>query len=75
VFGQKASISKIDALDTGSSFDTRFTYGPLAFFEAARGSIDVIEADPTDPATPPRTTNLSTDGLSNALAELQRTCR
>ncbi|MET0923317.1 MAG: hypothetical protein ABWY47_09275 [Xanthobacteraceae bacterium] len=77
VFGQKASISKIDALDTGGSFDTRFAYGPLAFFEAAaaRGSIDVIEADPADPAAPPRTTRLSTDGLSNALAELQRTCR
>jgi hypothetical protein len=77
VFGQKPSISKIDALDTGSSFDTRFTYGPLAFFEAAaaRGSIDVIESDPTDPATPPRTTKLSTDGLPEALAELQRTCR
>ena len=77
VFGQKPSISKIDALDTGSSFDTRFTYGPLAFFEAAaaRGSIDVIESHPTDPATPPRTTKLSTDGLPEALAELQRTCR
>jgi hypothetical protein len=77
VFGQKPSISKIDAFDTGGSFDTRFAYGPLAFFEAAaaRGSIDVIESDPTDPATPPRTTRLSTDGLPEALAELQRTCR
>jgi hypothetical protein len=77
VFGQKASISKIDALDTGGSFDTRFAYGPVTFFEAAaaRGSIDVIEADPTDPATPPRITKLSTDGLSKALGELQKTCR
>jgi hypothetical protein len=76
-FGEKASIAKIDALDTGGSFDTRYAYGPSAFFEAAaaRGSIDVIEADPADPAAPPRTTRLSTDGLSNALAELQRTCR
>jgi len=76
VFGQKASISKIDALDTGGSFDTRYAYGPLAFFEAAaaRGSIDVIESDPTDPA-PPRTTKLSTDGLSKALGELQKTCQ
>jgi hypothetical protein len=78
VFGEKASISKIDALDTGGSFDTRYAYGPLAFFEAAaaRGSIDVIEADPADPAaTPSRTIKLSTDGLSKALGELQKTCQ
>jgi hypothetical protein len=77
VFGEKASIAKIDALDTGGSFDTRYAYGPSAFFEAAaaRGSIDVIETDPTDPATPSRTIKLSTDGLSKALGELQKTCQ
>jgi hypothetical protein len=77
VFGEKALISKIDALDTGGSFDTRYAYGPLAFFEAAaaRGSIDVIEADPMDPATPSRTIKLSTEGLSKALGELQKTCQ
>src|SRR5262245_19169891 len=77
VFSQKTSIAKVDALDTGGSFDTRVAYGPLAFYEAAaaRGSIDVIESDPFDPATPLHTTKLSTQGLSKALEELQKTCR
>ena len=63
--------------ETGGSFETRVAYGPFAFFEAAaaRGSIDVIESDPTDSAAPSRTTKLSTQGLSKALEELQKTCR
>jgi len=75
-FPHKASISKIDAIDTGGSFDTRFAYEPFEFFEAAatRGSIDIIESDPTDSATPSRITKLSTNGLSKALAELQKSC-
>jgi hypothetical protein len=76
VFSQKPSISKIDALDTGGSFDTRFAYAPFAFFEAAvaRGSIDIVESDPANPVAPPRVTKLSSDGLSKALEELQKNC-
>jgi hypothetical protein len=75
-FARKGSVTKIDTIDTGVSFDVRFTYGPLAFFEAAtaRGSIDVIEFDPTDSARPSRTTKLSTNGLSKALEGLQKEC-
>jgi hypothetical protein len=75
-FPQKASISKIDAIDTGGLFDTRSTYQPFEFFEAvaARDGIEIIESDPTNSAPPPRTTKLSTNGLSKVLEELRKNC-
>jgi hypothetical protein len=75
-FAPKGSITKIDSIDTGRSFDVRFTYESFEFFEAAaaRDSIDVIETDPTDTARPPRVMKLSTSGLSKALQELQKEC-
>jgi hypothetical protein len=73
---QKTFISKIDAMDAGGSFDTRIMYEPLEFFEAAatHDSIDIVETDPTDKARPPRTTKLSTHGLSRALEGLEKNC-
>ena len=75
-FSPKASISKIDALDMGGLFDTRSAETPFDLFEAAaaRDSIEIIEVDPTNPATPSRTIKLSTDGLSKALEALRKEC-
>src|SRR5262249_45588423 len=74
-FSPKASISKLDALDMGGLFDSRSTEAPFDLFEAAvaRDSIEIIEADPTNPATS-RTIKLSTDGLSKALEALRKDC-
>jgi hypothetical protein len=73
---QKTSISKIDTIDAGGSFDTRFADEPFELFEAAasRDSIDIVESDPTDQTRPPRTSRLSTHGLSKALEGLQKGC-
>jgi hypothetical protein len=75
-FPQKAFISKIDAIDTGGSFDTRFADEPFELIEAAatRDSIDIVESDPTDKAVPPRITKLSSNGLSKALEGLRKDC-
>ena len=75
-FPPKASIAKIDAIDTGGSFDTRVTREPFEFFKAAatRDSIHIIESDQAGSAPPPRITKLSTDGLSKALERLQKDC-
>jgi hypothetical protein len=73
---QKTFISKIDAIDAGGSFDTRFAEEPFELIEAAatRDSIDIVESDPTDKAVPPRITKLSTNGLSKALEGLGKDC-
>lgn len=75
-FPPKASIAKIDAIDTGGSFDTRVTREPFEFFKAAAAgdSIHIVESDQAGSATPPRITKLSTDGLSKALERLQKDC-
>jgi hypothetical protein len=76
LFPQQRSISKIDALDTGATFEARSVDEPLAFFEAAiaRGGFDIVEADPTDPSAPVHTIKLSTNGLSKALEEMRGHC-
>lgn len=75
-FPPKASITKIDALDTGGSFDIRVTQESFEFFKAAatRDSIHIVESDQAGSATSARITKLSTDGLAKALAQLQKTC-
>jgi hypothetical protein len=75
-FPQKASIARIDVLETGGSFETRSTQEPFEFFKAAaaRDSIEIIESDPTDAARAPRIIKLSTAGLSKALEGLQKDC-
>jgi hypothetical protein len=75
-FPQKTSISKIDAIDTGGTFDTRVTHAPFEFFEAAatHDRIDIIESDPASPTASSRITKLSTSGLSKALEQLRKMC-
>ena len=75
-FPHEASISKIDAIETGGSFETRYTSAALAFFEAAatRDRIEIVESDSMDPTTSPRIVKLSTDGLSKALGRLKEAC-
>jgi len=70
------AATKIDAIDTGGSFDRLATTRPFEFFEAAAGRarIDIVETDPTTPKAPSRTTKLSTEGLQQALATLRRQC-
>jgi hypothetical protein len=66
----------LDWIDTGGSFESRATYEPLEFFEAAttQETIDVVESDPASAATSLRITKLSTVGLSRALEPLRKTC-
>jgi hypothetical protein len=75
-FPQKPFIAKIDAIDTGGSFDARSMHGLLDFFEAAatRDGIDVVESDPAPSTALPRITKLSTAGLANKLAGLRKSC-
>jgi hypothetical protein len=75
-FPKATSISKLDWIDTGGSFESRATYEPLEFFEAAttQETIDVVESDPASAATSLRITKLSTVGLSRALEPLRKTC-
>jgi hypothetical protein len=70
------SVSRIDAIDTGGSFDRLFTIRPFEFFEAAAGhdKIDIIESDSTASGAQSRTTKLSTEGLPQALTALRRQC-
>jgi hypothetical protein len=75
-FGPKGSVSKLDAIDPGGSFEARSSYEPFELFEvaAARGSVEIVESDPTNASMPQRTTKLSTHGLVKALEELRRSC-
>lgn len=75
-FAPKGSVTKIDSIEPGGSFDVRFKYEPFELFEAAatRDGIDVIESDPTDSARASRVTKLSSGGLSKALQGLQKEC-
>jgi hypothetical protein len=70
------SISKIDAIDTGGSFDARFTYEWFEVFEAAaaRDSIEIVESDPTGTATSSRVTKVSTAGMAHAISVLRTRC-
>jgi hypothetical protein len=72
----RTSVSKIDAIDTGRSFETRTAYEPVDFFEAAAtgDSVEIVETDPTDPAVSPRITKLSTAGLAKGLERFQKSC-
>jgi hypothetical protein len=72
----KVSVSKMDSIDTGGSFDSRITYEPLKLVEAAaaRDSIDIIESDSPGSAASPRIIKLPTEGLSKALESLRKTC-
>jgi len=70
------TVSKIDAFDTGRSFDIRFTIQPIELFDAAEDhdSIDMIETDSRDAKILLRTTRLSTAGLSEAFGTVRRNC-
>jgi hypothetical protein len=74
LFSRYGSAMKVDAIDTGGSFNVWSAYYPLAFFDAAaaRDAIDIVETDSTGATT--RTTRLSTAGLSQAIAKLRPQC-
>jgi hypothetical protein len=69
--------SKIEAIDAGATFDTRFTAAPIELFEAAAAageSIDITETDPRGGSQPGRVSKLSTAGLRGALDALRQQC-
>jgi hypothetical protein len=68
--------SKIDAIDAGSTFDTRFISAPIELFEAAAASdsIDITETGPSGGSQPGRVSKLSTAGLRGALNALRQQC-
>ena len=73
-----ASVSKLEAMETGGSYEIRIAQGDaLDFLEATatRGHIDIIESVSADAATPPRILRLAANGLSEALEKLKRTCK
>jgi hypothetical protein len=71
---EKGSVAKIDAIDGGGSFDTRFTHMPFEFFQAAatHDAIEVTELDRTWQVT--SSVRLSTAGLASAISALRKTC-
>jgi len=75
-FPPKGTALKIESLETGSSFETRYVHVPLDLLEAvaARESVDIVETDQSDSSTGPRITTLSTIGLAKALEPLQKEC-
>jgi hypothetical protein len=69
--------TKINAIDAGATFDTRFISAPIEFFEAAAAageSIDITETGPRDGSRPGRVSKLSTVGLRGALKALRQQC-
>ena len=75
-FSERRSVRKIDAFDTGSSFDARLAVVPIEFLEAsaAAGSVEIIEADSKTPTLPSHVTKLSTQGLVDGISALRRRC-
>jgi hypothetical protein len=72
-FARAGAITKIDGLESGGSFDTRFDVKPLEFFEGVQSG-DAIEIVATDLQGTSRVTRLSTAGLSRALGALRSKC-
>jgi hypothetical protein len=75
-FSERRSVRKIDAFDTGSSFDARLAVVPIEFLDAGAvaGSVEIIEADSGTPTLPSRVTKLSTQGLVDGISALRRRC-
>jgi hypothetical protein len=73
VFARAGAIAKIDGLESGGSFDTRFDVKPLEFFEEVQSG-DAIEIVATDPRGTSRVTRLSTAGLARAMIALRSKC-
>jgi hypothetical protein len=73
-FRPNVSVKRIDAFDTGGSFQTRIAYAPFEYFEtgAAAGSIDITETKPKDASS--RVIKLSTQGLSASIKTLRQRC-
>jgi hypothetical protein len=69
-------VSKIDAIDTGASFNIRVTHAPFEVFQgaAAHGSLEIIESDPAGSVESLEVTKISTSGLSKALEQLRTRC-
>lgn len=73
VFARVGAIAKIDGLESGGSFDTRFDVKPLEFFEGVQSG-DAIEIAASDPRGKARVTRLSTAGLARAMSALRSKC-
>jgi hypothetical protein len=73
-FRPNASVRKIDAFDTGGSFQIRVAHAPFEYFEreAAAGTIDITETNPK--GSPSRVIKLSTQGLAEGIRTLRRRC-
>ena len=74
LFSRPSQVRTLDVLDTGGRFEIRAAMQPLEFFERLE-NLDRIEIAAIDePGRPPETIKLSTQGLTRALATLQRKC-
>ncbi len=67
-------MKKIDAFDTGGSFQTRVAHAPFDLFRhwRRRGSIDITEPGPKGSPTSSRVIKLSTRGLSASIKALRK---
>jgi hypothetical protein len=66
--------TKMDAIENGTLFAWSYMYARYDFFEAAAAGqfVSIIETDMLDPI--PRITQLSTAGLSQAIATMRQQC-
>jgi len=75
-FPQKGTVSKLESMETGSSFETRNGHASFDLIEAAAAHerMELVEADHGDTTMAPRIATLSTIGLAKALEPLQKDC-
>jgi hypothetical protein len=75
-FARLGTVSKLDAIETGATFDTRAMRVPIDFVAvaAAGESMDITEVDLADPGLTPRVHHLSTAGLRGVLEGMQQHC-
>jgi hypothetical protein len=75
-FPNMAQVSKLDSIDTGSSFATWVAAAPLELLEAAAlaDSIEIVEIDQLKPTQVAGVLKLSTAGLRSAFATLRKSC-
>jgi hypothetical protein len=68
------SAFKMEAIEAGTSYSLWYAYARYDFFEAAAAnqSVEIVESGTA--GTPPRTTKLSTAGLSQAITALRQRC-
>jgi hypothetical protein len=73
-FARPAPMMRISALDSGALFEPRAAFVPIDFLEAAiaSGSLTIVESSLRPDS--PHTLKLSTSGLPDAIALLQKSC-